>query len=278
MLTIDVQGRTKGAKTGEVSNSYQVESCGRALAGTVVDPEGRPVADAIVVASRGDFRSTPALSDERGRFRLAGLPAAPVDLVAHGSGTGLRGRLDGATPGSWPRLVLAGPAALSGVLGGLASRGRCRVSAEGPERRSITVQPEAHGYRFDRLAAGEYQVTATCDGGIGGRKVSIAPSASETAELAIEPWASVSGRLLDATGRPIVGALIAVDDRSLAWPDVRASISDADGRFALERADPRARRLLAAKVDSRDPETLGGVAIELRPGAAHDLGDVRLRR
>jgi hypothetical protein len=56
------------------------------VAGTVVDPSGRPLADVRVgvVAGQGDslLRPPPVVTARDGRFRLVGLPGGPVELEA----------------------------------------------------------------------------------------------------------------------------------------------------------------------------------------------------
>jgi hypothetical protein len=104
-------------------------------------------------------------------------------------------------------------------------------------------------------------------------------------ELKLEPAATVTGRLVDADGRPIAGARLGVGyqgEKDVATPSTSGRsqderiLTDRDGRFRVEGLVAGLKTMLWASRDGRPLKTgeafLEG--INLRPGEAKDLGDV----
>src|SRR5262249_28002527 len=62
--------------------TIQLEGTGRAISGRIVDPNGRPVADATVFNSGDAPGIVTTQTDAEGRFRLEGLRTGPVYVFA----------------------------------------------------------------------------------------------------------------------------------------------------------------------------------------------------
>lgn len=166
---------------------------GRSVSGRVLRADGSPVAGAHVVLGRqllGDGKSLSSSlattfgdsmglrqteSDESGRYTLSGIGTSKDLLLAaeHDS--------DGRSPpvlvpaGSESRtidLVLAGVGSVSGTVtagGKPAASAQVAATPLGASKQTILVTTADDGtYEIDRLAAGDYKVTAIVGGGMGG--------------------------------------------------------------------------------------------------------------
>jgi RNA polymerase sigma factor (sigma-70 family) len=103
-------------------------------------------------------------------------------------------------------------------------------------------------------------------------------------ELKLEPAAALTGRLIDADGRPIAGARVGVGyrgEKDVATPTTSGRpqderiLTDRDGRFRVEGLIAGLKTMLWASKDGRPLQA--GAAFEgigLRAGEAKDLGDV----
>jgi hypothetical protein len=101
-------------------------------------------------------------------------------------------------------------------------------------------------------------------------------------EVRMQPWATITGRLLNDEGRPFK-ANVSMDnlpDEALADPTMgeRQSVAcAADGRFRIDKLVPGQR--YTGKVHAGIDHKFAGLAFEnlvLKPGETRDLGDVRL--
>ncbi|MCA8959443.1 MAG: carboxypeptidase regulatory-like domain-containing protein, partial [Planctomycetes bacterium] len=88
-----------------------VLSRGPLVRGRIVDPEGRPIAGALVSASqRYGSKSTWVETDDRGEFALGGLPAEPFRLAAQADGFGVTERRWDGPPGDEMVEIILEPA------------------------------------------------------------------------------------------------------------------------------------------------------------------------
>ena len=103
-------------------------------------------------------------------------------------------------------------------------------------------------------------------------------------DLRLEPWGTVTGRLVDGDGHPIAGARIGMGYRGEGGaavpglggrsPEERL-LTDGDGRFRVEGVVPGLKAVFWATKQGRQFQS--GKALEdlsLRPGETRDLGDV----
>jgi RNA polymerase sigma factor (sigma-70 family) len=104
------------------------------------------------------------------------------------------------------------------------------------------------------------------------------------AELKLEPAAIVTGRVVDADGRPIAGARVGVGyqgEKDVAAPTTfgrpadERILTDRDGRFRVEGVIAGLKTMLWASKEGRPLRTGAGFeGISLRPGEVKDLGSV----
>jgi hypothetical protein len=90
--------------------------------------------------------------------------------------------------------------------------------------------------------------------------------------IKLEPWATVTGRLITADGLPRAD----VDFYFAVAPLKQPNRPDKDGKFRLEGLVPGLRYGMGARVGTR---VVGDVFRDLilRPGETKDLGDVQLK-
>ncbi len=100
----------------------------------------------------------------------------------------------------------------------------------------------------------------------------------------LQPWAAITGRLVDAQGRPRVGAQLMIGEQDVPRDDrvVRDIYStvdtDGQGQFRIEGLVPGRPYSALVPARAKVVRALGIVfdRIELKPGEVRDLGDVRV--
>lgn len=252
----------------------------RVLDGQVVDPSGAGVPDALVFLRAGEAPHF-AYTDEHGAFHLPALEDAPWDVtvLAIGFRPLAKELPDSSSPQTIRLDTPAGPApnlppiARKDLAGVLSSRSPfpfdgCEVvltptlppeTLSGPLPRRAAATADGH-FVFQDLIAGEYVVEvlpAWARGGswpdlargIDGEKPRVlAHSGGEpSSELAIQlQVGDVAGKLVDADGHAIEGALVLISpasDPSRVWPP---ESSTADGSFAV-RGLPSGKYVLSIR-------------------------------
>ncbi|MFC7482004.1 carboxypeptidase regulatory-like domain-containing protein [Luedemannella flava] len=113
-----------------------------------------------------------------------------------------------------------------------------------------TATTDASGaFSFADVAPGDYAVRFDLPGGARqffhhsrsareGQVVSVTAGAEATVEETLAPYGSVTGRLLAASGEPLVGATVTADDESGAPP--LTATTDANGEYSLSYVWPSA--------------------------------------
>ena len=255
---------------------------GRLLRGWVLDPTGEPVSNANLSAR--DFADTVVArsrADRQGRFWLREVPLTPVTLFAD-DGAGGAGSLFVDALARGDDLVIT-----------LEPAGRLTVDYRGPHRGSfdVVVVPLGHGVSHDPptpvatlAASGDvavlpaprkyWVVYGTKDAVALCGEVLLTPGAFATVRCGSPEDARVIGRVVDARGRPIAGAIVAVMSPGTGLVEAEAG---ADGRFTVALAVTRTQSAgLAAR-------TLDGAFLPTRrrnvplgPGETTDVGELRL--
>jgi protocatechuate 3,4-dioxygenase beta subunit len=178
-----------------------------ALAGRVVDPEGRPVADARVVARPGSapqhsllddfYGRASATSGVDGRWRIGELRSGAYRLVATGSDGG-EASADADAGREDVRIVLDHGGTIRGHLVGF--HGVPEVSAQREVARVARGVAGGDGFVFERLAPGTYTVTASSPGEQGSGRVEVIAGKTVELELRSAGSATLRGRVVDLDG------------------------------------------------------------------------------
>jgi peroxiredoxin/uncharacterized GH25 family protein len=231
------------------------------LAGRVVDPDGKPVAGAVVNI-RGVMRGEStrfggnkdidplAVTDERGEFVINGqtaFDAVGVDVVARGYAKGIFQSL--ATGGKVHELQLAEGASLKGrVLKDGKPLAGVEIGVSGTERRSevyvgnYSVATDAEGrFLFVNLPAKtSYQLyglmkSLNSHGSIAARVVRMGNNGDtfDTGELAVKPGFTVAGEIRLKDGKPVPADTRVLLSRENAW-DSQQTTAGPNEQFRFE--------------------------------------------
>lgn len=272
------------------------------ITGTVTDPQGSGVPDALVVArfepdrpASPEARLNPggrAVADETGSFTIYGLDPGRYTVVASASGLAADTRRGVGAPEKQLRLTLGSGGALVGTVRSAAEAAPIPSFAVvvarsvGPlEREVVTAESTfdpAGGYEIPALPEGDYEVTVRAAGFAEAdwRAVHVDAGGTSRADFSLDGGGSIAGRVLDATsGQPIGDAAVSVEKQlglgAGALP-LRTSVrTDERGHFRLDGLRPGQVTLLVGapghhgKVAARLPVTAGQqtgpVTIELSP-------------
>jgi protocatechuate 3,4-dioxygenase beta subunit len=260
----------------------EAEADGRTLRVRVLEPDGSPSPGAAVDVRAGEggrrfAMVTPA--DEEGRAEVTGPEGAAeaAGLVVTARNGGRSGAVPGVRPGGGEVVVRLRPAA--GV------RGRV-VRADGQPVQGFLLQVRTGDTPGPLLPAGrEFAgatfslpdvpaepatlVASTPDGLRGELPLALAPGQQREVEVVLRGTAGLVGRILDASGAPLAGAVVAVEG---AEGPGGFQETDAAGRFRFERLPPGERRVLM----HNGPMARAERRVQLVEGQAADLGEVRL--
>jgi protocatechuate 3,4-dioxygenase beta subunit len=267
---------------------------GGRVGGSVVDPAGKPVAGAVVVAGE-----VAAETDAAGRYELAGVPEGLAsvevvwkeDLAARRLGIRIKkGEVARAD------LALARSAAVAGTvldektrrpLAGARVFASAATTPWAPADAPRNATTDARGrFRIAGLAARDYMVIASrkdcVRSVIPGVLAGIAPPGS--ANFALRRTATIFGRVSDELGKPVSGARVNLlppaGRRALLagrWASARpATASGGDGAFRLRGVAPGAAvsiqaakpGFVPARRDGISPsgESAKGIVLVLRRG------------
>jgi RNA polymerase sigma factor (sigma-70 family) len=248
------------------------------LRGRVLDPEGRPLAGAVVMAYRQVTAAdrdrpsdlAPVTTGSDGTFAFGGLAPGYYNVAAAADGFAAGGRVSisigGDATTSWLDLPLPrGGAILSGRVleagGGpipgasVQIRGGAQVPhplrGPSPQLHTLTVKTDATGTYRVQLPEWTYHVTAAASGYAAARSL-IDLKADETRDLRLAPTGQVSGRVVAAVdGVPVTGAevfAVPLDHRANRTPhaDGAGELQWRDGMFVLT-APPGQYALIARK-------------------------------
>jgi protocatechuate 3,4-dioxygenase beta subunit len=219
-------------------------------------------------------------TDAKGRFRIDGIGRAPVGLVALAPGFDeARGE---ARAGETVELFLFPGATLAGTVRddeGRPVRGATVWAEVNPPRRPPPAErTDARGeFLMAGVRPGEYTVVAREGGRAPGIvAVVVEPEAEARVEILLSEGGFVTGRIVDADGRPLAARLRleTIDEQRLAasTSDRIAADAKADGTFAL---GPLPLGALGIGVSAPRHATRRVEATTTRRGAV-DLGDVVL--
>lgn len=238
------------------------------VAGRVIDPDGAPVAGAVVwpIADPGTF----ALTDKNGRWSSALIAAGPYEVQVEAAGHAPVRLHVGATHlarGNAPALTLPHLAAVSGVvtdpygtplvdarLAAVPRGGRRHFAVDPADDRTLSDRGGA--FALSRLRPGAaYDVVATAPDRTTVSLSATAPRAGGTPphlHLVLPPLTAAHGRVLDTADRAVAGAKVEILPHGAA---LRAAPKVAQGREIDPRTDEnghfRLAALPAAQIDVR---------------------------
>jgi hypothetical protein len=277
------------------------------IAGTVIGPDGKPLADAwvsvqpdllsllapnrdrdgarptsrmmMVEADGGgpgvDTTFPPALTDAQGRYAIRGLPAASYTVTGEAQRGQLRARALDIKPDATVDLKLVAITALSGTVNGPAGAPSLfSVELDGPTRtqRSFTDGK----FAFDRVDPGTYTVRVSSSDGNGEARVDVAPDAPATVAITLSSNAVVVGKVVDPTGKPLAGVPVALapdggDSRLQIQLEGPPPTTGSDGSFRLEH-----RPGTCVLIVMRPPQPFTRRGLALVGGKTLDLGTITL--
>ena len=262
---------------------------GVVLRGLVVDDRGEPIARAGVSARNvgGDPRAARGAgwetADRDGRFEIRGLKPGSVEVSANSD--------DHVEETEPTRLDITGDAEVTLKLsaGGMIE-GRvvdeqgapvddAQVYARGERWGGWARNRDDGTFTMKALAPGAYRITASrgwgesmrrpgsSDDDLQGERVTVAAGETTRVTLVVEGASgTITGRVVDAVGRPVTDAFIKAERESEAagrqrggglrdarwgW-DEKPAVTDLDGRFTVERLAPGKYTVLAYRRGGSD--------------------------
>lgn len=246
-------------------------------AGAAADDAGAAADDAGEDAKARDgmrqwemmgFSESPVLTDEAGRFEIAGLRRGSYRLRAEAHKDGARGSIEDVGLGADVRIALLPLAGIEGIVrrGGQPVR-EYTVAVEGPSSRRQQVYAPDGRFALARLDPGDYEVIVRCGEGIAKAEVELAEGGTTSVTLDVGGWASLRGQVVDAgTGDPIAGLSITVlGDGGPSAGSVMGVFTgagpktDEDGRFVVGEVPPGEGKVLFF---DRDAAGMGGMVAE----------------
>jgi RNA polymerase sigma-70 factor (ECF subfamily) len=231
---------------------------GAMLEGTVLDPDGRGVANALVVAGGAGARWGQVLTfgrttgvvpdalvtrtDASGRFRLEGLETGEVALGVRAPGFGTwRGTTEVQAGRTSERDVwLTSGVALAGRV--LNDRGEpvagadVEIGGDHTELGSWTRTASDGSFRFEDLEPGTIEVGAESDCGTASASIRLqgAPGDELVWEAVLSEHVALHGRVVDESGAPLGNCRIEVFDQAMpaeGEPEFAMADTDAMGKF-----------------------------------------------
>lgn len=277
---------------------------GTALAGTVVGPDGKPVAGAVLTAGverdgrafRGSSRDLRTYSQIDGQFTLEEVGKVPHTIWASHPDhpdTEVKGVMGGATgvkvtfpPDTSVAGLVVGPdgkpianytiAILPGPRANETPEDRRRRQSAGFDARTQRVQSPAGTFEILRLAPGAHELHATGPAGESASQVvTLAAGERRTGlRIPLAPGLRVTGRVIEhGSGKPVPEATVYAMGRGAARPQAEVK---PDGSFVLEGA-PVGDSLRLSFQAEFTRYVAESKEVEIKPGQTIvDAGTVRL--
>ena len=219
----------------------------------------------------------PALTDAAGHYKLVGLPHTSYDVVAEAKGGALHAAAHGVVPDATANLQLAGVTAIAGTVHGPGGSvpALYTVTLAGPTLAERGFAAPDGSFELDRVEPGDYTVSVSSSDGNASASVHVDPGRTAHVDLVLAANAIVTGRVVDAAGKPVGGVPVVVEPDSHGG-NVSVSLSAPpptsapDGTFRVETKPGPAMLILLAS----PPVTRRGLALEA--GKTTDVGAIAM--
>jgi protocatechuate 3,4-dioxygenase beta subunit len=270
----------RGSPAGRLDERIEVALGGGAV-GLVTDPAGHPAGGAIVFSE-----GVAAETDASGRYRLSGIPAGGRTIEAVSGEAFVSRRTDvpvraGAESGVNLRLEAA--ASIGGTVIDAISRrpiASARVAifdgpAPGPGASAgrVAITDSSGRFRAGPLLPGRFAVLAQRADYLSSQLSGIGASVARPgrAAIALEPAASVAGKVVDERGQPVRGARVRLERAPAAgrfrrgpgfFAPVPQTVTGPDGSFRLDRLAASSGVTLAASGAGFVPSTRPGLVLK----------------
>jgi protocatechuate 3,4-dioxygenase beta subunit len=264
---------------------------GATVSGTVVGPDGAPVAGATIYTSFGYTHGPRTVTDIKGQFKVTGLPSGlkqagrdprsakmTISAVPPESAPTLMGAnapLKDLAPGKTSEIAirLEAGAAVTGLVTGADGKpvSGCRVSAfstlgrgGGYSASAVTLTGADGRYVLGQVPPGKWQIGAAPPAGRNlmpqaAASKALAAGRTETVDLALKGAAVITGRVATAAGQPVPGASLRLetgrDASSLFMPGMeqggRTAFTDSTGSFRFDSVPPGTHKVQCEPLDPR---------------------------
>jgi hypothetical protein len=217
----------------------------------------------------------PALTDASGTFEIRNLPRVPWTVVAEAKAGKLRGRATQVVPDAQITIQALGLTKLEGkVIAAGAMPSSFQVVLDGPTRAQRSFASPDGTFSFARVDPGDYTVTITSSAGNGSATVKVLPDQTAKVAIALTANATVIGKLVDPTGKPLGGLPVAVIPETTDGA-LRVELhgapptSNPDGTFRVSApAGPSVLMILTP------PRPTSKRGLELEAGKTFDAGTI----
>ena len=274
-----------------------IEARDGVIRGEVIGSDTRPAADAWVTAKGApdkgaadvstdddegnEWSSTPVLTGADGKFTIDHLRHGMYIVIADGPRGSSRVEKDGVKSGDSITLTLQ---PLGTLTGHVASGGApvteydltCRGPA-GPIDREVSAADGS--YSLEHLAPGPYDCKASADAGTATGKVDV-PAGAAQLELALMPWASLTGVVVSMfSGAPVPGlsAMVEADNKGMTAAIMGTGpMTDGTGRFVIERVAAGSGSVMLLNPASTLGNDLATRSFTATQGQRADLGIIKV--
>jgi hypothetical protein len=290
------------ASTVKTGVTLTVEARDGVIRGNVVMPDHKPGADAWVTARRVAEKpqglpegyegkwdewapsSPPVLTSADGQFTIAKLRRGTYKLVVEGPRGATRGEKKNVKTGDTVTIELAALGTLTGRVTALGKPvTKYDISCDGPGREAEKFIEAADGaYTLERLAPGAFTCAVTSDAGTGTGKVDV-PAGPATLDIALTPWASISGVVVSVLDKkPVVGVHafagagndVFVEENFTQVMSGKAPTTDAAGHFVIERVGAGKGKVAIMPAEGFTP--LGTRDYTVTAGQRVDVGTIEV--